>query len=62
VQSSSANQSIPEPEHNHLNAAELHRLTLYKWRYTLESLGFQDWQVHELMFLTWLRATARVHG
>ena len=38
------------------------RLTLYKWRYMLESLGFHDWQVHELMFLRWLAATARVHG
>lgn len=28
----------------------------------LESLGFRDWQLRELTFLTWLRATSRVHG
>jgi hypothetical protein len=61
VKSSSANQST-EHDDTHLNTLELHRLTLYKWRYTLESLGFRDWQVDELMFLRWLRATSRVHG
>ena len=45
-----------------LSRRELHRLTLFKWRYTLESLGFAAWQVEELMFLAWLRATARVFG
>jgi hypothetical protein len=42
VHSSSANQSTPEHEDKHLNSLELHRLTLYKWRYTLESLGFLE--------------------
>jgi hypothetical protein len=62
VQRSSPNQSANEPTEDHLTADELHRLTLYKWRYMLESLGFRDWQLHQLMFLTWLRATSRVHG
>ena len=62
MQRASPNQSAAEPAQDELSAAELHRLTLYKWRYMLESLGFRDWQVHELMFLTWLRATSRVHG
>jgi hypothetical protein len=44
-----------------LSRAELHRLTLFKWRYTLESYGFSDWQVDNLVFLTWLHATRRAH-
>jgi hypothetical protein len=40
----------------------MHRLTLFKWRYSLEALGFDAYQVDQLMFLTWLRATRRVHG
>jgi len=61
VQRPSSNQPSADPE-DELTTTELHRLTLYKWRYMLESLGFGDWQVHQLMFLTWLRATSRVHG
>jgi hypothetical protein len=45
----------------HLSPAELHRLTLFKWRYTLESFGFSEWQVDQLVFLTWLHATRRAH-
>jgi hypothetical protein len=37
-----------------LSATELHRLTLYKWRYALEALGFASDQVRSLMFLKWL--------
>ena len=48
--------------HPVLSPSELHRLTLFKWRYSFESLGFQPHQVAQLVFLTWLRATARVHG
>jgi hypothetical protein len=62
VQSSSPDWSTPGHENEHLSKLELHRLTLYKWRYTLESLGFVGSQVNELMFLRWLRATARVPG
>jgi hypothetical protein len=51
-----------DPLYKHLTDSELHRLTLFKWRYTLESLGFRPGQVDELVFLTWLRATARVTG
>jgi hypothetical protein len=59
---SSAERPDPEAEFAPLSRRELHRLTLFKWRYTLESLGFRAWQVEELMFLTWLRVTARVRG
>jgi hypothetical protein len=52
----------PEAEFHPLSRRELHRLTLFKWRYTLESLGFRAHQVEELMFLAWLRATARTLG
>jgi hypothetical protein len=51
-----------ESEHTEpLSRAELHRLTLFKWRYTLESIGFSDWEVDQLVFLTWLHATRRAH-
>ena len=39
---------------------ELHQLTLFKWRYTLEALGFTAPEVEDLMFLAWLNATARL--
>jgi hypothetical protein len=40
----------------------MHRLTLFKWRYSLEAFGFEPYELDQLVFLTWLRATARVHG
>lgn len=43
-----------------LSPLERHRLTLFKWRYSLETLGFAAHEIESLMFLTWLRATARV--
>jgi hypothetical protein len=45
-----------------LTQTELHRLTLFKWRYSLKSLGFTPREVSKLMFLTWLHASARVRG
>jgi hypothetical protein len=59
VLSSSSHQSGESDRAESLSAAELHRLTLFKWRYTLESYGFSDWQVDQLLFLTWLHATRR---
>ena len=47
------------PDHD-LSTTDLYQLTLFKWRYTLESLGFAAHEVEQLLFLTWLRATARV--
>jgi hypothetical protein len=35
---------------------------LFKWRYSLEALGFDRGEVDQLVFLTWLSATSRVHG
>jgi hypothetical protein len=52
----------PTDHHRHLSRSELYRLTLFKWRYTLESLGFAAAEVEQLLFLTWLRATARITG
>jgi hypothetical protein len=43
-----------------LSAAELYQLTLYKWRYSLEAYGFDEYEVRELMFLKWLHASRRV--
>jgi hypothetical protein len=61
VRSVSSRQS-GESEHTEpLSTAELHRLTLFKWRYTLESYGFSDYEVDQLLFLPWLHATRRAH-
>ncbi|MDQ6670080.1 MAG: hypothetical protein M3069_04930 [Chloroflexota bacterium] len=43
-----------------LSPAELYRLTLYKWRYSLEAYGFDTGQVRDLMFLKWLYASRHV--
>lgn len=57
-------QPTPEPgsvlDHSPLSAAELYQLTLYKWRYSLEALGFERDQVRALMFVKWLHASRRV--
>ena len=60
----SAPESRPttESDVHDLSLLEQHRLTLFKWRYSLESLGFAAHEIQSLMFLTWLRATARVTG
>ena len=47
-------------EESPLTADELYRLTLYKWRYSLEAYGFDALEVRELMFLKWLHASRRV--
>jgi hypothetical protein len=63
--------SNPTPRHhrpsqsNHsddgpLSLDELHRLTIFKWRYAFASMGFTPWQADELTFLTWLRVSHRV--
>ncbi len=43
-----------------LTSDELYRLTLYKWRYSLEAYGFADDQVRQLLFMKWLCATRRL--
>ncbi|MGI9146046.1 MAG: hypothetical protein ACR2IK_05780 [Chloroflexota bacterium] len=43
-----------------LSPAELYQLTLYKWRYSLESYGFETGAVRELMFLKWLYTSHHV--
>lgn len=43
-----------------LSAQEVYRLTLFKWRYSLEAYGFTAEQVRQLLFLKWLQATRRV--
>lgn len=39
-----------------LCAADVRRLTLFKWRYSLESAGFSTTQAEQLLFLKWLNA------
>jgi len=39
---------------NALNTDERWRLTLYKWRYSLESQGFSAEEARHLLFLRWL--------
>jgi hypothetical protein len=43
-----------------LSEDELYRLTLYKWRYSLEAFGFERHEIRELMFVKWLHASRRV--
>ena len=39
-----------------LTAQDVRRLTLFKWRYSLESAGFSSNQAEHLLFLKWLHA------
>jgi hypothetical protein len=39
-----------------LTAQDVRRLTLFKWRYSLESAGFSPRQAEYLLFLKWLHA------
>ncbi len=39
-----------------LTAQDVRRLTLFKWRYSLESAGFSSHQAEHLLFLKWLNA------
>jgi hypothetical protein len=39
-----------------LTAQDVRRLTLFKWRYSLESAGFSPRQAEHLLFLKWLHA------
>jgi len=50
----------PLGEASPLSSHELYRLTLYKWRYSLEAFGFAADQVRDLMFLKWLHASQRL--
>jgi hypothetical protein len=52
--------ALPAPDRSALTAQELHRLTLYKWRYGFEALGFDAAQVPQLMFLKWLFISRRI--
>ena len=45
-----------------LTPEDLRRLTLYKWRYSLESSGFTPDQVGHLLFLKWLYANRVIRG
>jgi len=56
----SAAQHRRSPTCGPLTAAELYQLTLYKWRYSLEALGFGADQVQRLVFLKWLRMSQRI--
>lgn len=45
-----------------LTGEELYQLTLYKWRYSLEALGFAAGSVRSLMFLKWLHLSERLRS
>ena len=45
-----------------LSSEDVRRLTLYKWRYSLESSGFSTGEIGHLLFLKWLHAQGAVHG
>ena len=45
-----------------LTAQDVRRLTLFKWRYSLESAGFTSRQAAQLLFLKWLHARRRAVG
>jgi hypothetical protein len=45
---------------NRLTENERYRLTLYKWRYSLEACGFEQGEIRELLFIKWLHASGRV--
>ena len=45
-----------------LTQEDIRRLTLYKWRYSLESSGFTTEQVGRLLFLKWLHANHALSG
>ena len=45
-----------------LTSEDVRRLTLYKWRYSLESFGFSTAEIGHLLFLKWLHAQGAVHG
>jgi hypothetical protein len=45
-----------------LTAQDVRRLTLFKWRYSLESAGFTSRQAGHLLFLKWLHARRRAIG
>ncbi len=61
----SIGQSRPAPRaatRHPLTSEDVRRLTLYKWRYALESSGFTARQVGQLIFLKWLYANDAVRG
>lgn len=45
-----------------LTAQDVRRLTLFKWRYSLESAGFTPRQAAHLLFLKWLHTRRRTFG
>lgn len=45
-----------------LTAQDVRRLTLFKWRYSLESAGFSSHQAERLLFLRWLHARRGPYG
>lgn len=56
----SANSEPAATDLDALTAHELYRLTLYKWRYSLEAAGFTSAEVAHLLFVKWLHSTRRV--
>ena len=60
-----AHQPLPQPRpvtRPPLTSEDVRRLTLYKWRYSLESSGFSTPEIGHLLFLKWLHAQGAVRG
>lgn len=62
----SAAPDVPGPAHATtcppLTSDDVRRLTLYKWKYSLESSGFSAGEIGHLLFLKWLHAHGTVRG
>lgn len=43
-----------------LTAQDVRRLTLFKWRYSLESAGFTTWEIEQLLFWKWAYRSGRL--
>ena len=48
--------AAPAADYSCLSAIDVRRLTLYKWRYSLESAGFTAHEAVQILFLKWLAA------
>jgi hypothetical protein len=52
--------TVAKPVKAVLTAQEVHRLTLWKWQYRLQSEGFTKREAEHLIFLAWRDAKGMV--
>jgi hypothetical protein len=53
-------EPVAYPRRLALSVQDVWRLTLWKWRYSLESAGYSTYEAEHLLFLKWQHARARV--